>query len=500
MASRQRTVATLMLVGICVSSLAHAQDAPTHAPAAVQNGPSAEATKPEVNDHQRILELERLVRQLQEKLASKPPAQVAPSPTPTQEPASSAPSKRLRLDESQPPFGEFDFSWLNGNNNQPSSLLTMGPLTWSIYIDAYYAWQFNAPIDHTIFPTTTAARHNEISFNLGILGVDITGLDGPLGRIYIQYGSNVETDAGQDPTVNRGYFLSASVFKYIEQAAVGWHFHALHGINAEIGIFPSYVGLESYLPQENWSYTHAFLSDFTPYYFFGIRGQIFPTKRLKIELWLVNGWQTFGQWHEGRAGGYLLNWRPREWFSLVNSFYIGQEVVNDPDSLRPYTDNNVQIRYYKGRGKHTIHSAAFSLTADIGYEKRGAPVPNGWMGGLSLANRFAWTSWLATTVRGDIFYDERGSIIQQLPIGDPYKLPGKGPYLLGGFSITADVLPTPWVLFRIEYSHRESNQPYFSGHNGITGPTGIMAPFDPAFVPDFQKHDDRLIVNATLRL
>ena len=32
----------------------------------------------------------------------------------------------------------------------------MGPLTWSLYVDTYYAWQFHQPIDHTIFPTTTA--------------------------------------------------------------------------------------------------------------------------------------------------------------------------------------------------------------------------------------------------------------------------------------------------------------------------------------------------------
>jgi hypothetical protein len=404
------------------------------------------------------------------------------------------------LDVREPPFGEFDFSWLNGNNNQPASLLTVGPLTWTLYIDAYYAYQFHAPIDHTIFPGTVAARHNEISFNLGILGVDVTGLDGPIGRIWVQYGSNVETAAGQDQTVSRGYFLSASVFKYIAQAAVGWHFHALHGINAELGIFPSYVGLESYLPQENWSYTHAFVSDATPYYFFGLRTQLFVTRRLKIELWLVNGWQTFGQWHEGRAGGYFINWRPREWLSLVNSFYIGQEVVSDPESLRPWTDNNVQLRYYHGRTRRAPRSAALSLTADVGYEKRGAPVPDGWMGGLSLANRVAWTSWLATTVRGDIFYDQRGSIVQQLPVGDPYSLPGGRSYLLGGVSVTNDVSPSPWVLFRLEYAHRESSQPYFSGHGGITGPSGIQGPLVPSFAPDLQRRDDRLILNATLRL
>jgi hypothetical protein len=148
---------------------------------------------------------------------------------------------------------------MNGSNPQPPSLLGMGPLTWSLYVDTYYAWQFWHPLDHTIFPTTTAPRHNEISLNLAHIGVDVTGLDGPTGRLYIQYGSIVETIAGQDTTTTRGFYLTNRLLQYVQQAAAGWHFHALHGVNMELGIFPSYVGLESYLPEEN-SVLHARVS------------------------------------------------------------------------------------------------------------------------------------------------------------------------------------------------------------------------------------------------
>jgi hypothetical protein len=389
---------------------------------------------------------------------------------------------------------------------QPSSLLTLGPLTWTLYIDAYYGFQFHQPIDHTVFPTTTAARHNEISFNLGILGVELTGIDGPIGRLYIQYGSNIETEAGQDPTVNRGYFLTTQAFKYIQQAAVGWHFHALHGINLEIGIFPSYVGLESYLTQENWSYTHAFIADATPYYFFGIRAQIFATRRLKVELWLVNGWQTFGQWHEAKSGGYYINWRPREWLSIVNSFFIGNEVQNDPGELRPYSDSNIQIRYYKG-GPKTIESAAFSLTGDLGYELRTVPqVPNtnprsGFMGGVSLSHRLVIRKWIANTLRGDFFFDETGAIVPLLPLGNPYSLPYVPPWWFYGVSVTLDFIPSPWIVFRVEYAHRQSNRAYFSAHGGITGPNGVQTPTAVfGFQPDLLDYDDRVVVNATLRL
>ena len=43
------------------------------------------------------------------------------------------------LDEREPPYGNGDWSWLNGSNRQPSSLLKWGPITGSIFVDAYYA-------------------------------------------------------------------------------------------------------------------------------------------------------------------------------------------------------------------------------------------------------------------------------------------------------------------------------------------------------------------------
>ena len=111
-------------------------------------------------------------------------------------PAPPAPPAEQPLDVREPTFGEFNFAWMNGNNSQPASLLQTGPVTTSLYVDTYYNYQFHQPIDHTIFPTTTAPRHDEISLNLAHIGMDVTGLDGPIGRLYIQYGSTVETIAG----------------------------------------------------------------------------------------------------------------------------------------------------------------------------------------------------------------------------------------------------------------------------------------------------------------
>lgn len=428
-------------------------------------------------------------------------AETTAPPSPPAIVADAAPAPPKPLDVREPPFGEFDFAWMNGSNPQPPSLLSIGPVTFSLYVDAYYAWQFSQPIDHTIFPTTVAPRHNEISLNLAHIGFDLTGLDGPIGRFYLQYGSIVETIAGQDTTTDRGFFLTNRLLQNIEQAAAGWHFHALHGINAEMGIFPSYVGLESYLPEENWTYTHAFVADATPYYFFGLRGQIFPTARLKVELWVVNGWQTFGEWYEAKSGGYLWNWRPTEWLSIANAAYLGQEVQGDPGSLRSYTDNDVQIRYFKGKEGHFLRSLAFSLVGDVGWEHR-SNAPSGPMGGMSLAHRFDWTERWKSTLRADFLYDKTQAISPKFPVGSAYAWPGTDPFFAGGATATLDFWPSPWLVTRLEYSHRWANQPIFSGHNGITGPNGELPSSTNTglFVPDLRTTDDRIIFNVTLRL
>ncbi len=426
------------------------------------------------------------------------------------------------LDVTEPPFAANDWSWLNGSNPQPPSLLKIGPVVPSFMVDAAYAWQFSNPVDHTIFPTTTAARHSEFSLNLAYLGFELVGIDtpygGPIGRVEVQFGSYIATIHGQDTTLNRGFFLSNPTLSYVKQAGAGWHFHWLHGVNIELGIFPSYIALESYTPQENWNYTHPFVSDFTPYYFAGLRTQIYPKADRKLELWLVNGWQSFGRWHDALTGGYLYTVRPNRFWALTHTLYVGQDQTraSDPNnqSLRVYSDNHAQVLVFDHLERPWLQRVALAWVADVGYEYRGpragtgGSVPNGLIAGTSLTFRVEWSRWLMSTLRGDFFYDQSAAVISALPLGSPYSLPGNGSAINpwewygGGVAVTLDVRPSPWLLLRLEYSHRAANQPYFSGPGGITGPNGLPSPAGTAdaFTPDLRRSDDRVVGNVTLRL
>jgi hypothetical protein len=414
------------------------------------------------------------------------------------------------FDVEHPPFSLDDYSWMNGNNRQPASLLNTGPLTLSLYIDTFYAYQFSNPKDHTIFPTTVAARHNEFGVNLASFGVEVTGLDGPIGRLYLQDGINTETDAGQDASTNRGYFLQQRSMLAIQQVGAGWHFHELDGINVEVGLFPSYVGLESYLPQENWNYLRPFLSDFTPYYFTGSRTQIFFTPRTKLELWLVNGWQSYGKYNEAFGVGYLFNWRPNGNFSLTHSLYNGSEHPADSSSNRAYTDNYFQWRYYQ-KEKSVVKSSAVSVVLDFGYENEGPVASNafksaaGPMYGTSISNRLEFSSRWAAAFRFDYYYDRTKALILQPPRASDGNNPSpityaNGPFEGSGYTATLDFNPSPWLIYRLEYMHRQANIPFFSGHGGITSSDGLKATGQTGFAPDLRNTDDRVVANLTLRL
>ncbi len=54
--------------------------------------------------------------------------------------------------------------------------------------------------------------------------------------------------------------------------------NALHGINVDAGIFVSYIGLFSYYNFDNWAYQPSYVSSNTPWFFNGVRVQMFPNR------------------------------------------------------------------------------------------------------------------------------------------------------------------------------------------------------------------------------
>ena len=141
----------------------------------------------------------------------------------------------------------------------------------------------------------------------------------------------------------------------------------------------SYVGLFSYDNFENWAYQPSFTSDNTPWFFNGARLQMFTSDKLKVELWLINGWQTYGKFNEMPGFGTQILWRPKEWVSVLTNDYVGWDTANHAGRARYHSDNSALFRYMNNPGG-AVSKGAVSFTFDIGFENGEGVVPFGGSG------------------------------------------------------------------------------------------------------------------------
>ncbi|HEX2616453.1 MAG TPA: outer membrane beta-barrel protein, partial [Flavobacteriales bacterium] len=156
------------------------------------------------------------------------------------------------------PFDGMDLTWINGQDRQHNYPLTFKDartgetiLTGVALLDAYYNFNFARPIDNTQTISSSIGRHNEFTLNQASLGLE-TNYRNAIGRLWVQFGQMGSIVQDLDASVYRGRNTSINDLKYIREAAAGYHFSKWYGINVEMGIFMSYIGLESYVLQENW--------------------------------------------------------------------------------------------------------------------------------------------------------------------------------------------------------------------------------------------------------
>lgn len=339
--------------------------------------------------------------------------------------------------------------------------------------------------------------------------------DNVRASILLQLGTRSTVVPRNDYSVLHGQFDLANAYRYVSEANAGYHFDVWHGINVDAGLFMSYVGLFSYYNAENWAYQPSFTSDNTPWFFNGLRIQTFPTDRLKIELWLVNGWQAYRKFNNGPGVGCQILYRPEEWFSILSNNYYGTDVEGLPDRIRFHTDNSAEVRYMNSPGSF-IHRGAFSATGDIGFEKGGGV--SGLSGGDEGPKQFfeSWMIyhrlWMANDHIGWTFgggyMNNPGRYLVLYPTGAANPIPESNTGAVGSHpfsanpgdkfhgwdvSTTLDWMPNEYITWRAEVVHRETDIPYFAGPGGVTSPSGNNSLPDPNWVPDLVKSESRFI-------
>jgi hypothetical protein len=408
------------------------------------------------------------------------------------------------------PFAFADWTWLNGNARTKTPAFDSKFFTPEIRADIDFIYDLNHPKDDTIGGSSEVFRSNEFQVTQLGVGGDFH-YDNVRARLMTQFGMYSTTTPRNDASPARGQWDLADAYRYISEAYGGYHFNALHGINVDAGIFMSYIGLFSYYNFDNWAYQPSYVSSNTPWFFNGMRVQIFPTAHLKIEPWIINGWQSYGRFN-GRLGiGGQILWRPNGWLSVLgNQYALGEDALNTPGRVRYHTDDSLEIKYYD-HPENLLSKAAFSLTGDMGCEHGGgvscagnsAKGPKQDFLGFMLYNRLWFHKDLYGFTLGGGKINNPGRYLVLLPpingataaSGTNYFTENPGdPYKAWDASATFDYMPSQYITFRTEFDHRAASVPYFSGSGGITPPggnTGAPGSMVSGWTPDLVKDENR---------
>jgi len=404
----------------------------------------------------------------------------------------SASAKKPKID----PFSDWDWTWLNGNPRTKDAAFDSKFFTPEIRADISYVYDFNKPKDDSIGGSSELFRSNEIQLEQLGIGGDFH-YDNVRARFMTQYGMYSTTTVRNDPSPAKGQWDLGNADRYLSEAYGGYHFNALNGINVDAGIFLSYIGLFSYYNFDNWAYQPSYVSSNTPWFFEGLRVQIFPNPHLKIEPWFINGWQSYGSANSRKGLGGQIKWTPRPWINVIsNNYGLGHDDLYIPNRGRVHTDDSVEVKYYD-KPEKSLDKMALSFTGDLGCEFGGGVSclgdrkgPGGTINpkqsfvGYMLYNRmwFKKDRYGLTVGGGQINNPGRylvlippinGETAPSAAINSPYFTGNPGdPFKAWDTSATFDYMPSQYITFRWEYDYRHASVPYWTGAGGITPPPG----------------------------
>ena len=465
--------------------------------------------------------------------AGQPPSLVlAPVPAqaaaPTVPEALQAPDPAPEVD-TQTPWADVGYvGWMNGTPRSHAPVFDTKFFTPEIRFDMNYLQSLNHPHDHTIVGSTEEFRSGEFQIEQVSFGGDFHW-NNVRARFLSMFGMFATTTPRNDASSAVGQWDLQNAYRYFSEANAGYHFDVNHGLNVDLGVFVSYIGLFSYYNFDNWTYQPSFVSSNTPWFFNGLRVQWWPTQHLKIEPWLINGWQSYAKFNSKPGFGGQILWIPNDSLKLVfNGYSIGQDNLNcqaagsngiqgTVDSLcqpqnggnpeasagsyvgaghpidyskvkRIHMDDSILVKYYDahGTGGAGLSKLAFSYTIDLGCQYGGGISCSSGQNkdnffGMMLYNRAWFHNDLYAVTIGGGFMNNPGRYLALTPpingataaSGSPYftQQPGQKLYQWDA-QLNFQYMPKDWITWWTEATFRHSSVPYWSGSGGVTPPGG----------------------------
>lgn len=269
------------------------------------------------------------------------------------------------------------------------------------YLDLSYVLNFNFPENHQWRSRSTAARHNELAPNMGLVYVrkDVTEVS--------RWGMELGVQGGYD---SKDFaFLQgekkvdgADTWRHLHRANVSYLAPVGSGLTVTAGLFNSLIGYESLYAKDNANYTRSWIADYTPYMMFGVNAKYPVNDRLTVAAFVINRYfhlaYTTAQPSYGGQWSYKIT--PR--LTATQTIYWG------PDQSK------TALEFWRLYGNHILEwkddDVTIAASYDVGTEavadQPGAP--RAFVMGGNVMGRWHIAGPWSVAVRPEFYWDRNG--------------------------------------------------------------------------------------------
>ncbi len=306
-------------------------------------------------------------------------------------------------------------------------------LSFSGYLEMYYAYDFNRPETPAKLPFMyNHNRHNEFNVNIGLLRAKVE-YDNAYASLAMHAGTYVDDNYASENT------------KIISEAFIGLYLDNARKSSVEVGILPSYIGFETATSASNLNLTRSLLAENSPYFMTGVKYSYKPNDQWQFSGLVTNGWQRINKPNKNvsPALGSQIVYKPTENSTFNWSTFVGKELYNDEWGMR-YFSNLYWDNQWNSKWR-TIAGFDAGMQTDVTDNDNKLL----WMSPVIVAQYTLAPKW-QTAFRVEYYQDKDHVIIAS---SDEFKTLG--------LSLNADYLVNDKVKFRTEARYLNSRNNIF---------------------------------------
>lgn len=338
-------------------------------------------------------------------------------------------------------------------------------ITPSAYVEAYYAYNFDRPSNGITNDRGFDNRSNSITLSNAVIGAAWQAGD-VSGKVAFQIGSTPSTYYASEPALAGASGANATgsdLWKYVQEANVGWKAPIGRGLLLQAGLFLSPIGPEGVAVKDNWNWSRSNLFFALPFYHAGARASYEVVDGITLTGAVYNGWNNVVDDNDGKSLSTSVGFTRGIVSGQVLYFGGAERPASAPEG--PYFRHDFDT-YVKVDATSWL---SLMVHGNAGFEPNRFGTSS-WEAGALYA-RVHPLKWLAFAVRSDRFHEEVGANASgsASPIFFPVSW-------MASQTATIEFLPADFLSARIEARHDQADGfAFFSGD--VHGDGSASAPF-----------------------